>query len=282
MVYVDRNGDVVDPDGHRRPPGTKYIFEANYSGDGKGLPKFDGACFVPLKMKVVNYKKGSTDVAYRKLGATVRDLPNILDRIDDAVKYLDRTGYDHDQARGLNAILDCCSCCERAGEATDDEAFDHKMFCSELVAAVYQLAGLLPKPPEGPPHSEYVPRDFGHQCSANMEDQMLEKLFEGSSLQWIERADKRWCWSFDWYPLPVVLCCCCCCNVQWPCCDFRRACCMGTEPVLFQEDKALLILDNDGSSVQGLGRSQAVSPRSCAHNGGDIETPVDRPVSGIK
>jgi len=267
MIYVDRTGDVVDHDGFRRPPGTKYIFEANYSaGENGAPPKFDGACFVPLKMKVVNYKKGSTDVAYRKMGAAARNLPDFLDRIDEAVMQLDRTGYDHDQARGLNAILDCCSCCERAGEATDDEEFSHKMFCSELIAAVYQLAGILPKPPNGPPHSEYVPRDFGHQCSANMENQMLEELFEGSSLQWIERADQRWCWSFDWYPLPVVLCCCCCCNVQWPCCDFRRTCCEGKEPVLFQEDKSLLIKDDEQAA--GMRRS-AHSPRS--RQGADIE-----------
>ena len=54
MIYVDRTGDVVDHDGFRRPPGTKYIFEANYSaGENGAPPKFDGACFVPLKMKVV-------------------------------------------------------------------------------------------------------------------------------------------------------------------------------------------------------------------------------------
>ena len=44
-------------------------------------------------------------------------------------------------------VSDCCSCCERAGEATDDEEFAHKMFCSELIAAVYQVVTRLPLPP---------------------------------------------------------------------------------------------------------------------------------------
>ena len=48
MVYVDREGWVRDTDGRAYPKGTKFIFEANYSGDGK----YDGACFVPLKYKV--------------------------------------------------------------------------------------------------------------------------------------------------------------------------------------------------------------------------------------
>eukprot|EP00656_Telonema_subtile_P033818 TRINITY_DN3775_c0_g1_i4.p1 TRINITY_DN3775_c0_g1~~TRINITY_DN3775_c0_g1_i4.p1 ORF type:complete len:344 (-),score=72.90 TRINITY_DN3775_c0_g1_i4:321-1352(-) len=226
MVYVDREGWVRDTDGRAYPKGTKFIFEANYSGDGK----YDGACFVPLKYKVVNYKKGRTDVAYRPISKAVKSDPGYYDAMDRAVKMLQHTPYDHDEARGLNAILDCCSCCERASDLEGQE--EPAMFCSELIIAVYQIAGILAKPPDGPPHSEYVPRDFAKQCSANVESRLLEELFGGSDLKYIDRLDKRWCWNFDWIPSRACLLFCCCCNVDWPCCEFRSCCCGGGAPEL--------------------------------------------------
>ena len=109
MVYVDRTGWVEDVTGKKRPPGTKYIFEANYSGEGDGKPRYDGACFVPLKTKVcelsmamlhlngrhtqvVNYKRGRADVSIRKLGSRISSQPDLLDRIDQAVERLKDTG----------------------------------------------------------------------------------------------------------------------------------------------------------------------------------------------
>merc|ERR1711934_253396 len=225
MVYVDTEGWVRDVLGQAYPKGTKFIFEANYSGDGT----YDGACFVPLKYKVVNYKKGRTDVVYRALGESAKKDPNWRKKMDDAVKLLQNTPYDHNEARGLNAILDCCDCCERAADNLDENK-EQAMFCSELIAAVYQKAGLLASPPEGPPHSEYVPRDFANHISANIESGLLEKLYESNPIYWIERLDKRWCWNFDWFPSPIVLLCCCCCNASWPCCNFRELLCKGGVP----------------------------------------------------
>eukprot|EP00658_Telonema_sp_P-2_P017870 TRINITY_DN16978_c0_g1_i13.p1 TRINITY_DN16978_c0_g1~~TRINITY_DN16978_c0_g1_i13.p1 ORF type:complete len:363 (+),score=87.31 TRINITY_DN16978_c0_g1_i13:50-1138(+) len=222
MVYVDREGWVKDHAGRQWPKGTKFIFEANYSGDGQ----YDGACFVPLEYKVRNYKKGRTDVAYRPMGRATKEAPGYYDRMDHAVKTLQHTPYDHDEARGLNAILDCCSSCERADDTTGEA--EPAMFCSELIIAVYQIAGVLAKPPDGPPHSEYVPRDFAKQCSANIESRLLEELFEGGALIWIDRGDKRWCFNYDWPESPLVLLCCCCCNAKCPCGDVRACCCSGS------------------------------------------------------
>eukprot|EP00658_Telonema_sp_P-2_P047868 TRINITY_DN36441_c0_g1_i1.p1 TRINITY_DN36441_c0_g1~~TRINITY_DN36441_c0_g1_i1.p1 ORF type:complete len:175 (-),score=33.63 TRINITY_DN36441_c0_g1_i1:68-592(-) len=135
----------------------------------------------------------------------------------------------------FNALCDCCSCCERASDREpgdlENDGKEAEMFCSELIVSVYQEAGILEQPPLGPPPSEYIPRDFAPTCNANVESSLLDKML--GDLKWIERMDKRWCYSYDWPECPCFLICCCCCTTQWPCFDFREclcSCCCGGQP----------------------------------------------------
>jgi hypothetical protein len=50
------------------------------------------------------------------------------------------------------------------------------LFCSELVAEAYQVMGLLPEPPAGPPSNEYTPRDFARRGSKLLSGYALGKI----------------------------------------------------------------------------------------------------------
>jgi hypothetical protein len=198
MVY-----NKIEPDGSSQ----KFLFEANY---GSG---FDGSCLVPLRHKIVDYKHGRTDVAYRRLPAGVLNA-ELRAKFKSAVETTFKdVSFDHSLARGANAIFDCCPCCEHSDETLrGHDGKIHAMFCSELIASVYQDVGLLPGPlnegqKEGPPASEYVPRDFAEDPGCNVERSMLQHVGLGS-LVWIARRDLSWCAQEEW----------CNCAEDWPCC----------------------------------------------------------------
>merc|ERR1711871_1746070 len=111
---------------------------------------------------MADYKHGRTDVAYRKLPRELLT-PELREKFDVAVnETFKEVPFDHDLKRGFKAIFDCCPCCEHSDETLHGESGKiHAMFCSELVAAVYQEVGLLGGPgnkdnKDGPPASEYV------------------------------------------------------------------------------------------------------------------------------
>merc|ERR1712146_684855 len=96
------------------------------------------------------------------------------------------------------------------------------MFCSELVAAVYQEVGLLGGPgnkdnKDGPPASEYVPRDFAGDPGCNVERSFIQATGLGP-LTWIDRSDKNWCRQEEWCNLCGDFPCCDCSDSCYPCC----------------------------------------------------------------
>jgi len=199
MVWVKTNEDGSK---------EKFIFEADY-GVSKGKA-YDGSLMVPLKKKITEYKDGATDVAWRGLAKGTLT-PELRAKIDAAVEKYKDVPFDHSLKRGFNAICDCCMCCENDDEALHgDGGKIHAMFCSEILAAIYQDVGLLPIPPFGPPADEYVPRDFSEDPACNIERTLLNNI-NFDKLHWIERTNMSWCDSADW---------CKCCI----CCDEDRGC----------------------------------------------------------
>jgi len=197
MVWVKHNED-----GSKQ----RYVFEGNY-GEG-----YDGSCLVDLEQKIRQYKGGATDVAWRPLPKGTLT-PEVRAKIDGAIEKFKDVPFDHDLRRGFRAIMDCCMCCESAQEALHGEGGKiHAMFCSELVAAVYQEAGLLLSPPNGPPASEYVPRDFSQDPACNIERSFLNNVQYGK-LHWIERTNLSWCDQADW----CVCCAYTCCHRTYGC-----------------------------------------------------------------
>lgn len=241
MVYVHGNGN-------------KYIFEANYGSakekqaDGTfEKKKFDGACLVDLRHKIYDYKHGRTDVAVRQLPKGTFDGEKgqkLREAFHHCInhKFAD-VPFDHDLKRGFKAIFDCCPCCESSEETLHGEHGKiHAMFCSEIIASVYQTVGLMKGPMNltggddlkaGPPPSEYVPRDFASEPGCNVELDFIKEIGFGPML-WFDRQDKGWCTSEEWCNLSEDFpCCTCddgdsalshCCHICCPCAYYKDYC----------------------------------------------------------
>lgn len=190
MVFIKREEDGSE---------TKYLFEANHNDT------YDGSCLVDLRKKIKKYKSGHTDVCWRALPKGTMT-PQLRDKFDTAVlETFSSVPFDHDVMRGVKAIVDCCSCCGCCD--TDEPDYGqtqmHAMFCSELIAAVYQTVGLMPRPPNGPPPCEFVPRDFAEDPGWNRERSVVKDM-KFAQAQWFARKS-RWCLLNDW-------CVCCPCG----------------------------------------------------------------------
>jgi len=149
--------------GEQGPPGLLYIFEAN-----TGRPGWGHSDLRLCREKILTYKDGTVDVAWRPL-VGVSDQQR--ERIGAAVARHRGALYDHSLARMVLGALDCCPCLEEA-----DDAGRVEMFCSQIVAAVWQDMGVLPGPPEGPPSGEYLPRDFDTVPGFNVEHELCDEF----------------------------------------------------------------------------------------------------------
>merc|ERR1711912_185457 len=85
---------------------TRHLFEANHNDT------YDGSCLVDLRKKIIEYRDGHTDIAWRALPKSTLT-PEIREKFDVAVlDTFSSVPFDHDMTRGAKAILDCCTGCE--------------------------------------------------------------------------------------------------------------------------------------------------------------------------
>lgn len=82
-------------------------------------------------------------------------------RLEAFVRQVRDNPYEKDGSQMTSAAIDICDCCGCCSNTEEDES---SLFCSELTAASYKAAGLLPP---DLPSSEYVPSDFTrfHACN---------------------------------------------------------------------------------------------------------------------
>jgi len=157
------------------PKGILYLFEANF-----GRPGWDHCDLRILREKVLTYKKGTTDCCFRKLIATDEQ----RDLCAKAIVKHCGCAYDHDLMHMTAAAIDFCPCFEVGAKSQKTQ-----MFCSEAVANILQVAGVLAAPPDGPPPEEYLPRDFGARfpIGMNSESRRVNEVMGDSKM--IQRAD---------------------------------------------------------------------------------------------
>lgn len=160
-----------DDEGKVGPKGMLYVYEANF-----GRPGWDHCDLRIMREKIITYKDGATDTAWRPLKLTEMQLDEETTRqkLTEAILHHCGCSYDHDMKHMFAAAVDCCPCFEVKNDIESGQV--REMFCSQAVARVLQEAGVLPLPPAGPPSCEYLPRDFGLMPGCNDESRLLHAI----------------------------------------------------------------------------------------------------------
>ncbi len=108
--------------------------------------------------------EGKTPWFYERMGVRPLAKPlteSELQRLRTSIESMRDKPYQKDAGEMTSAAVDLCDCC---GLTANQKETRDSLFCSELVAALYMDAGLLPTQP---PSAEYVPSDFSpyHGCN---------------------------------------------------------------------------------------------------------------------
>lgn len=146
MVYVNENSQT-------------FCWESDKESASSNLSQL-GVRFIPIEEKIESY---SGEVAVKRLeGLAQGDLLKLHDAITKVSFEFKNRPYEKSSIELFQAAYD--------GPFGDNVEDVSSLFCSELIATVYQLAGLLPLCPPGLPSNEYTPADF---------DRITFKLLKG-------------------------------------------------------------------------------------------------------
>lgn len=171
-----------DDEGLEGPAGLLYVFEANFD-----RPGWDHCDLRLLHEKLLTYKKGATDMAWRplQLDDVDDDEDEIRRQIGIAIGNQRGSPYDHNLKRMAHAAIDFLPCCEVKHDTRRRE-----MFCSQAVVQVLMDARVIPRPPSGPPSSEYIPRDFDGIPSCTQEQNIMSSVL--GPIHFIARQKNKW------------------------------------------------------------------------------------------
>jgi len=180
-------GDVRGPELRRHKPG-KYLLEAV-------LPKVE---LNPLKWILLDWLKNASDLktmCYRPVDAD-RSAEKLAEIEKLALTFEDRP-YEQQPGEIIDAVLRedsdrcLCRCCKsRHNKEISDEAEEpslQSLFCSEVVAAVFQGAGWLKKDRLA---CRYLPKDFGDGRNANLQRHITDCTI-GPPIQIVQRTTEQ-------------------------------------------------------------------------------------------